>query len=106
MRHRLNLVITFLLGGLWHPERVNFLATTLYDLSLPTGQTAFDLKVNGLREQMQPERRQAVSKAVDLIRDRYGSESIVFGDMMRLGDEAPDRIGFRKTEGVDIVQKI
>ncbi len=97
---------TNLLRELWHREKVNFLAITLFDLSVPTRQTALDLRMSGLREAMQPERRQAVSKAVDLIRDRYGLESIVLGDMMRLGDEAPDRIGFRKTEGVDIVQKL
>lgn len=41
-----------------------------------------------------------VSKSVDVIRDRYGDRSIVFGRMFRLnGDEAPDRIGFRKIVG-------
>lgn len=95
-----------LLRSLWSGERVNFLAVTLFDLTIPNGQTAFHLKMSGLREAMEPERRQAVSKALDLIRDRYGSESIVFGDMVSLGGEAPDRIGFRKTEGVDVVQKL
>jgi len=40
--------------------------------------------------------------AADTIRDRYGDEAIVFGRMLGLGDEAPDRIGFRKVEGVEI----
>jgi len=44
-----------------------------------------------------------VSDAVDVIRDRYGDRSIMFGGMMGLGDEAPDRIGFRKTEGIDVM---
>lgn len=95
-----------LLHELWHGERVNFLAVTLFDLSLPTGQTSLDLRVAGLRGAMTPERRSAVSKAVDLIRDRYGMQAVMLGNMMRLEDEAPDRIGFRKTEGVDVVRNM
>jgi hypothetical protein len=95
-----------LLHELWHGERVNFLAVTLFDLSLPTGQTSLDLRVAGLRQAMTPERRSAVSKAVDLIRDRYGMQAVMLGNMMRLEDEAPDRIGFRKTEGVDVVRNL
>ncbi|MFA6099801.1 MAG: DNA polymerase IV [Patescibacteria group bacterium] len=49
------------------------------------------------------ERSFEASRAVDVIRDRYGDESIVFANMIKLGtDYAPDRIGFRKTEGVDV----
>lgn len=50
------------------------------------------------------EGKRSASKAVDRIRDRYGEESIVFASMLGLErDYAPDRIGFRKTEGVDVV---
>jgi DNA polymerase-4 len=93
-----------LLRELWHGERVNFLAVTLFDVGPPTNQGSLGLKVEGLREEMAPERRTAVSKAMDQIRDRYGLEAVVMGDMAGLGDEAPDRIGFRKTEGVDITR--
>jgi DNA polymerase-4 len=93
-----------LLNDLWHGERVNFLAVTLFEVSPPSNQIALGLKVAGLREEMAPERRRAVSHAMDEIRDRYGLDAVVMGDMMSLGDEAPDRIGFRKTEGVDITR--
>lgn len=94
-----------LLRELWHGKRVNFLAVTLFDLTVPTHQGRFDLKVKGLREEMVPERRQAVSKAMDIVRDRYGLNALVLGKMLTLGDEAPDRIGFRKTEGVDVTMR-
>jgi hypothetical protein len=48
------------------------------------------------------DRKRQASRAADLIRDRYGDEAIMFGHMLGLGDEAPDRIGFRKVEGVEI----
>jgi len=48
------------------------------------------------------DRKRLASTAADLIRDRYGEEAIMFGQMLGLGDEAPDRIGFRKVEGVEI----
>ena len=82
-----------LLGALWHGERVSFLAVTLSELSAPDGQGDFGFQDN---------RRRAVSSAVDKIRDRYGLNALVLGGMVGLGDEAPDRIGFRKTEGVDV----
>ncbi len=91
-----------LLRELWTGQPVNFLAVTCFDLAPSAQQPGFGLRVSGLREQMAPERRRAVSKAVDTIRDRYGLNALVLGGMAGLGDEAPDRIGFRKTEGVDI----
>lgn len=94
-----------LLHRVWHGESVNFLAVTLGELSLPNGQMRLgDLedvtnqieRVKVLRES----ENVRVSKSVDLIRDRYGDQSIVFGRMFRLnGEEAPDRIGFRKIVG-------
>ena len=49
------------------------------------------------------DKRHSVSEAMEAIRGRYGDQAIMFGSMVSLGDEAPDRIGFRKTEGVDVV---
>lgn len=48
------------------------------------------------------DRRRAVSDAVDRVRDRYGDEAIMPGAMLGSDGEAPDRIGFRKTDGVTI----
>ncbi len=86
-----------LLGGLWRGERVSFLAVTLSELSAPDGQTNFGFR---------GDRRRAVSQAVDRVKDKYGDTSLVFGSMIGLGDEAPDRIGFRKTEGVEVPLKL
>ncbi len=94
-----------LLQGVWQRESVSFLAVTLGDLSLPTGQLRFgDLLEQASGAHDAPGLRDSgalrVSKSVDVIRDRYGDRSIVFGRMFRLnGDEAPDRIGFRKIVG-------
>jgi len=41
-------------------------------------------------------------KALDIINNKYGEETIVQGDLAGLSDgHAPDRIGFRKTVGLD-----
>lgn len=116
---------TGLLRELWHGERVNFLAVTLTNLAAPSRQEKLssgaavvpDLirdpeaisrvfardDMGGKCWNDERDRQRLVSHAADLVRDRYGDEAIVFGNMLGLGDEAPDRIGFRKTEGVDIV---
>jgi DNA polymerase-4 len=93
-----------LLHDVWKTEPVNFLAVTLGELSLPDGQMRFgDLleAANGAHDApgLRDPSILRVSKSVDVIRDRYGDRSIVFGRMFRLGDEAPDRIGFRKIVG-------
>lgn len=93
-----------LLHRLWKSEPVRFLAVTLGKLSLPNGQMRFgDLLQPASGAHDAPGLRDPgilrVSKSVDKIRDRYGDRSIVFGRMFRLGDEAPDRIGFRKIVG-------
>ncbi|MFH2232350.1 MAG: DNA polymerase IV [Patescibacteria group bacterium] len=88
-----------LLSGIWKKERVSFLAVTLSNFSKLNNQSSF-----ALAEKTAPASRKqkSVSDSLDLIRDRYGDESIIFGSMFGLGDEAPDRIGFRKTTGVEI----
>ena len=89
-----------LLHGVWHGKPVDFLAATLGELSLPTGQMRLgEVEREGL-EGLRESGNLRVSKSVDQIRDRYGDRSIVFGRMFQLqGDEAPDRIGFRKIVG-------
>jgi nucleotidyltransferase/DNA polymerase involved in DNA repair len=121
-----------LLSGMWHPpQRVNFLAVTLSELSEPTGQRCLSLSNDCHCEKFDDpsrpfragsaisdvgrlpraiclcarnDRKKSASSAADLIRDRYGDEAIMFGSMLRAGDHAPDRIGFRKTTGVDIAE--
>lgn len=93
---------TDLLNQLWSSnEEVSFLAVTFWGLITPGDQLRFDgsslLTSVGTGV---PWKR--VSHAMDQIRNRYGEEAIQFGSMVSLGDEAPDRIGFRKTVGVDV----
>lgn len=81
--------------SLTQEKRVNFLAITVHglrdrrDTEPPRIFLCHDEHV---------EKTTHISEAIDLIRDRYGDQSIVFGDMIRLADEAPDRIGFRTVE--------
>jgi DNA polymerase-4 len=97
---------TELLREMWHGERVNFLAVTLTGLAPPSGQGR--LSATGAHDHaplpwdLRIDRKRLASTAADAIRDRYGDEAIMFGQMLGLGDEAPDRIGFRKVEGVEI----
>lgn len=45
----------------------------------------------------------ALARAMDALNNKYGEETIVQGELLHLDDHhAPDRIGFRKTAGVDI----
>ncbi len=105
---------TDLLKELWRGQSVNFLAVTLTDLSMPSAQMRF---VDGRKAEQgawhapipgswdpRADRRRLASSAVDAIRDRYGDQAIVFGEMLKLGDEAPDRIGFRKVEGLELTR--
>jgi DNA polymerase-4 len=95
-----------LLGKIWNGQEVNFLAVTLSDVGVPNGQTVFSLMKPHTAQfrLLDPKRhrQQMVSTALDQVRDRYGDEAIMFGSMLSLGDEAPDRIGFRKTFGVEV----
>ncbi len=89
-----------LLHGMWEGEDVNFLAVTLSDLAPPSSQIVMPFRTAHLRGEWRDDRHRRVSDAVDLVRDRYGDEALRFGPMVKLGDEAPDRIGFRKVQGV------
>ena len=83
-------------------QEVDFLSVTCIDLQKPSTQSSFTMGVSsrGVRE----ERLRSVSRSLDHIRDRYGEEAIVFGRMFTAtGDgHAPDRIGFRKVDGVAV----
>ncbi len=93
---------TQLLHKLWAlDEEVSFLGVTFWGLVSPGDQLRFDgSSFLTSVDTGVPWKR--VSHAMDQIRNRYGEESIQFGSMVNLGDEAPDRIGFRKTVGVDV----
>ncbi len=97
---------TELLQKLWSlKEEISFLAVTFWGLVTPGDQLRFD--GSSLLESIEtgaPWKR--VSRAMDQICQRYGDEAIQFGSMLKLGDEAPDRIGFRKTVGVDVVEQV
>lgn len=82
------------LHDIWHGEPVNFLAVTFCDLSEPSHQMRMDQKEGWF---VGRDRRRLVSDAMDRVRDRYGDEAIILGSMFGADDEAPDRIGFRKT---------
>ncbi|MBP7134251.1 DNA polymerase IV [Patescibacteria group bacterium] len=88
----------------WDGKRsVTFLAVTLLGLTVPSMQIRLEEGEDSWRDR--DDRRVRMSRAMDTIRDRYGLEAIQFGSMVALsGEEAPDRIGFRKTEGIDVPQ--
>lgn len=101
-----------LLHEIWQGEPVDFLAVTLVDLSVPSDQlqlggygdpVAQRTEIPSLAFSFPDKRRRAVSASMDAVRNRYGDRSIVLGRMYPLlrQDEAPDRIGFRKTVGVE-----
>lgn len=93
---------TKLLEQAWsRNEEVTFLAVTFWGLVEPGDQLRFDGSslLNSI-ETGAPWKK--ISRTMDQIRDRYGDGAIQFGSLMKLGDEAPDRIGFRKTVGVDV----
>jgi nucleotidyltransferase/DNA polymerase involved in DNA repair len=110
------------LEQIWHGEQITFLAITLSDLAPPNHQLQLDYSLKsplvkggypaqsaGLGD-FRPlvkggysRHRLELGDSIDAIRDRHGEESIIFASMMGLSsDYAPDRIGFRKTEGVDV----
>lgn len=95
---------TKLLHRLWNQEEeISFLAVTFWGLVTPGDQLRFDgSSLLSSIDTGAPWKR--VSKAMDQICHRYGDEAIRFGSMVNLEDEAPDRIGFRKTVGVDVVE--
>jgi DNA polymerase IV len=97
------------LSKMWQGESVTFLAITLIDLVPPLHQlhvpfkNPLDARAPSLSKEGVGGRFDRTTRAIDSIRDRHGEESIVFASMMGLGsDYAPDRIGFRKTEGIDV----
>ncbi len=96
------------LEELWDGKsQVTFLAVTLSDLVPWNDQLSLKFNSSVISDSREAtwsgERRRQTSSAVDRIRDRYGEEAIVFASMLGLErDYAPDRIGFRKTEGVDV----
>ena len=91
-------VATRLLHTMWHGERVHFLAVTLSEFSIPTGQLSLSASLSDARRTRTHTRQKDVSFAIDSIRDRYGDSSIMFGSMFGSEEHAPERIGFRKTD--------
>jgi len=91
--------ITKLLDGVWRCERVRFLAVTLSEFSVPNGQ----LSISPCQGEIQRgHREKRVSAALDAIRTTHGDNAIMLGSMFTAGDDAPERIGFRKTDDIVI----
>ena len=101
------------LEQMWQGEPVIFLAVTLLDFVPPNGQLRATFPPSPSRRRRaclrtnddlrELEKYERTTHAIDTIRDRHGHESIIFASMLGLSsDYAPDRIGFRKTEGVEL----
>ncbi|HWQ99610.1 MAG TPA: hypothetical protein VN397_02045 [Candidatus Methylomirabilis sp.] len=99
---------TRLLYDMWDGKApVNFLAVTLMELAAPSRQERLGfgcrVRTHDNRQPTIDNRAAALSAAADLVRDKHGDEALVLGRMFKVGiEEAPDRIGFRKTNGVDV----
>ena len=101
----------------WQNQPVDFLAVAFFHLQPPSNQLMFKPYAEAMQEKEQargtehakyrPERYKAVSISLDKIKNRHGDQSIVFGRMFALleQDEAPDRIGFRKVENLEIQKR-
>ena len=91
-----------LLHRIWNgKEPVSFLAVTFTELEEPNGQ----LKLVRFQPSVYrtDERFKLLSKALDKVRDKYGDSSLFLGRLWGVTvDDAPDRIGFRKTNGIDV----
>ncbi|MBD3281942.1 hypothetical protein GF391_04325 [Candidatus Uhrbacteria bacterium] len=94
------------LSQMWHGESVTFLAITLTELVPPLHQLSFPLRKKSplcIKGDTPQNAELGVCSAIDQIRDRHGEESIIFASMLGLSsDYAPDRIGFRKTQGLTV----
>ncbi len=88
------------LHTIWNGEEaLSFLAITCIDLSPWTKQHTARLQTANPSQ----DKRLRVSQALDQVHAKYGSEALVFGEVLKAAGAAPDRIGFRKTEGIDIL---
>ena len=86
----------------WHGQAVDFLAVTLGEFSMPTRQMGLMADAGvGAHGRAPLRQKNRIANSLDRIRDRHGEEAIVFGRMFKIlgNDDAPDRIGFRKTVG-------
>jgi hypothetical protein len=97
-----------LLYALWDgSQQVSFLAVTYSEFGEQSGQIAMDptLQEASASRRDHPRRTDAVTKlsrASDVVRDKYGDSALILGSLFGISqDDAPDRIGFRKIEGVE-----
>jgi len=92
-RAMVQLVWDMLAPGVTH-DRPTFYAVGLFRLQPVTNQQSLFAKPKS----------SSLARALDAINNKYGEETIVAGELLRLDEHhAPDRIGFRKTVGVDIL---
>lgn len=86
------------LHEIWNgSSAIAFLAVTFTHLTPHTAQ----LQATGLTQAATTDKRLRLSQAIDRVRERYGMDAVLLGEVLRAHDAAPDRIGFRKTEGVE-----
>ncbi len=75
---------------------LSFMAVSLWGLRPINTQTSFtplDLPSRKLER---------LTDALDSIRNKYGDKALTYAAILKADQEAPDRIGFRKTEGLDV----
>ncbi len=83
-----------LIGYELFSHRVQFLAVTLTDLRVPSGQLP-------LWEEGSIQRNKQLCSALDAINNRYGEYAVIRGSMWGMQGFAHDRIGFRKSVDVE-----
>jgi DNA polymerase-4 len=77
-------------------DKVNFLAITVGNLIPMQAQIAM------WEDVLRPKK---IAKAMDQINDKFGEYAIIYGSMYGLGQQAKERIGFRKSEEVKFADR-
>jgi nucleotidyltransferase/DNA polymerase involved in DNA repair len=94
-----------LLDSMWDGKQaVSFLAVTFSEFGSPSGQ--MEIVASGVGRRCvgsADARRPFLSRAMDAIKDKHGDESLILGHAFGVARaDAPERIGFRKTDGVEM----
>jgi len=77
------------------PDRVRMLAVSVSSLSPRKEQLSF------FEDRV---KKQKLCQAMDIINDKFGEYTVIYGQMWDTGDNARDRVGFRKTLRPDKLQ--
>ncbi len=97
-----------LLYAMWDgTQPVSFLAVTYSEFGEKSGQIAMTSTSQDVDGQWRDDGRRTeavaqLSRAADVVRDKYGDRALILGSLFGISqDDAPDRIGFRKIDGVE-----